>query len=87
MKLFIDVIQQDSLSFKEFYRESMVLSKVLERVVIGNSDLHAGGFSCLGTVFTACYGGFLQVFQYTMGWKRINVLDIDKSFQYIKYLA
>ena len=87
MKSFIDAIQEDSLSFREFYRESGVLSAALERVVIGNGDLHAGGFSCLGTIFTAYYGGFLQVFQYAMGWKRINGLDIAKSFQYGEHLV
>ena len=87
MKSFIDAIQEDSLSFREFYSESGVLSAALEQVVIENSDLHAGGFSCLGTIFTAYYGGFLQLFQYTMGWKRINGLDITKSFQYGEHLV
>ena len=87
LKSFIDSIQEDSLSFREFYKESVVLSKALERVVIGNGDLHAGGFSCLGTIFSAYYGGFLQVFQYALGWKRINGLDIAKSFQYGEHLV
>ena len=87
LKSFFDAIQQDSLSFRELYRESVVLARAQERVVIGNGDLHAGGFSCLGTIFTAYYGGFLQVFQYAMGWKRINGLDIAKSFQYGEHLV
>ena len=87
LKSFIDVIQQDSLSFRELYRECVVLATALERVIIGNGHLHAGGFSCLGTIFTAYYGGFLQVFQYAMGWKRINGLDIEKYFQYGEHLV
>lgn len=63
------------------------MAKALERVVIGNRDLHAGGFSCLGTIFSAYYSVFLQVFQYTMGWKIINGLDIAKSFQYGEHLV
>ena len=65
----------------------MLFSAALEQVVIGNRDLHADGFSCLGTIFTAYYGGFLQVFQYDIGWKRINGLDIAKLFQYSEHLV
>ena len=42
LKSFIDAIHQYSLSFRESYRESVVLATVLERVVVGNGDLHVG---------------------------------------------
>ena len=60
LKSFIDAIQQDSILFKDFYRESVALSTSLEPVVIGNGDLHADEFSCLGTIFTAYYGVFFS---------------------------
>ena len=82
LKSFMDVIHNDSVSFKDWYQDSLVISAALERVIIGNGDLHAGCFSCLGCIFTVYYGRFLQVFQYAFGWKRINGLDIAKSFQY-----
>ena len=71
-------IHNDSISFKDWYQDSLVISAALDRVIVGNGDLHAGGFSCLGCIFTLYYGGFLQVFQYAFGWKRVNGLDIAK---------
>ena len=68
LKPFMDTIYNDSISFKDWYHDSLVICAVLERVIIGNGDLYTGGFSCLGCIFTAYYGGFLQVFQYAFGW-------------------
>ena len=80
LKLFINAIHDNSQSFREFYQDSMLLSAALERVVIGNGDLHAGGLSCLGTIFAAHYRDFLNVLQYAIEWNRLNGLDISNHF-------
>ena len=50
-------------------------------IFVGTSDLHDEDFSCLRTIFTAFYGGFLQPLQYVLGWKRIRGGNIAKPYQ------
>ena len=49
--------------------------------MLGVGDLHGGGFAILNTIFTLFYGGFLQVFQTAMGWKRVKGSGIAKTYQ------
>ena len=48
LKSFMDVIHSDSVSFRDWYCDSLVILAALGRVILGNGDLHAEGFSCLG---------------------------------------
>ena len=42
----MDAIHNDSISFRDWYHDSLVISAALDRVIVGNGDLHAVGFSC-----------------------------------------
>ena len=55
--------------------------------MLGVGDLHGGGFAILNTIYTLFYGGFLQVFQTAIGWKRIKGSDIVKTCQEAKSLV
>ena len=59
---FVDKLHDDSLSFRDYYTDSLVISKAMKKMFISIGDLHGEGFSCLGTIFAAFYGGFLQPF-------------------------
>ena len=49
--------------------------------MLGVGDLHGGCFAILNTIYTVFYGGYLQVFQTSMGWKRIKGGDAVKNYQ------
>ena len=64
-----------------------VISNTLNQAVLGVGDLHGGGLAILNTVYTLFYGGFLQVFQTAMGWKRIRGSDVAKTYQQATFLV
>ena len=64
---FIDSINQSLYSYADDYENRQVLSKALQQIVLGIGDLHCGGFAILNSIYYAFYGGFMQVFQNTMG--------------------
>ena len=47
----VDKLHDDSLSFRDYYTDSLVISKAMEKMFIGTGDLHEGGFSFLGMIF------------------------------------
>jgi hypothetical protein len=53
-----------SVNFRQYYRQSIVFSKAMNRVLMIPGDLHGGGFHFLATVYLLYYGSFLQAFQY-----------------------
>ena len=56
------------------------MSNLLDKIIIGNDDLHTSGFSFLGTIFAEFYGDFLHAFQHAPGWKYIKGSDITKTY-------
>ena len=64
------------MNFRQYYKQSLVFSQAMNRVVMIPGDLHGGGFHFLAVVYLLFYGGFLQPLQYALGWKRIRGTDI-----------
>ena len=81
LKSFITAINNSMYSYQDGYEMRIVLSRALKQIVLGVGDLHGGGFAILNTIYTLFYGGFLQVFQTAMGWKRIKGSGIVKTYQ------
>ena len=81
LKSFVNAINESLYSFEDDYEMRRVLSLALKQVVLGVGDLHGGGFAILNTIYTVFYGGYLQVFQTAMGWKRIKGGDVAKTYQ------
>ena len=44
--------------------------------------MHGGGSALLNSIYTLLYVGFLQAFQTAMGWKRIKVGSVAKTYQH-----
>ena len=82
MSSFVDKMHDELLSFRDYYTDSLVFSKAMEKMFTSIDDLHGGGFSCLGTIFAAFYGRFFQPFQYALGLRRVQDGNITKSYQH-----
>jgi hypothetical protein len=87
VRSYSDTINAASVNFREYYEQSTLFSRALDRVVMVPGDLHGGGFHFLGVVFILFYGSFMQPVQYAMGWKRIRGSDVSKTYQQSALLA
>ena len=73
-------------SFKIHYDQQAILGKAMEQVFMIPGDLHAGCFHTIGPVYKLFYGGFLQVFQTVLGWKKINARKVECTYQQCAFL-
>jgi hypothetical protein len=87
MRQYNDSVDAASVNFRQYYRQSIVFSKAMTRVLMIPGDLHGGGFHFLATVYLLYYGGLLQPLQYALGWKRIRGSDVTKTYQQCAALA
>jgi hypothetical protein len=87
MRQYQDMVDNASINFRQHYRQSIVFSKAINRVVMVPGDLHGGGFHFLAVTFLLYYGGFLQPIQFALGWNRIRGSDVTKTYQQSASLA
>lgn len=80
------VLDRKRYTFRSAYWQSLVLKKVLQRVIPVSGDLHVQ-FHMLDCVYRLYYGGFLQPIQHKLGWKHINGKDAAKTYQNSHRLA
>ena len=81
LKSFVDTINNSLYSFEDYYEMISVMSEAIKQVVLGVGGLYGGGFAILNSTYTLFYGGFLQVFQTALCWKRIQGKYITKTYQ------
>ena len=81
LKLFVDTINDSLYSFKDDYEIRYIMSEALQQVVLGVGDFHGGGFAILNSIYTLFYGGFSQLFQTVLSWKRIQGKYVTKTYE------
>ncbi len=74
-------------TFQELYHKSTIFAQALIRIGMVPSYLHGGGFHFLMVIFQLFYGGFLQVIQVALGWKKIRGTDVTKTYKQSEQLA
>ena len=84
---FKDCMEDRSRNFQELYHKSTIFAQALGRIVMVPGDLHGGDFHFLMVIFHLFYGGFLQVIQVALGWKKIRGTDVTKTYEQLAQLA
>ena len=79
LESFIKMLHKSKVTFDECFLQVLKFQKALSRVVTIPGDLHVK-FHTLGPIFRIFYGGFLQVFQTALGWKRLK-LKVSECYQ------
>jgi hypothetical protein len=80
------ILDKNKVSFSKAYTQSVILSKAFRQVITNGGELHLA-FHMLDGVQRIHAGGFLQVFQWILGWKHVNLTDCCKTYQQCKELA
>ena len=76
-----DQLLERQATFNKHYEQISAVMRAVDRVIMMPGDLHGGGFHTLGPVYTVFYGGFIQVFQIALGYKRIDASKVEKSYE------
>jgi hypothetical protein len=84
---FKDCMEDRSRNFQEFYHKSTIFVQALNRIVMVPGDLHGGGFHFLMVIFQLFYGGFLQVIQVALEWKKIRGTNVTRTYEQSAQLA
>jgi hypothetical protein len=74
------------INFRQQHKESSTFAKALDQLVPVVGDLHGRGFHFLGAIYSLFYGAFMQLMQFTMGWKHKGS-DVIKMYQQSASLA
>ena len=80
------ILDSKLVSFRHAYRQAMNIAQVVHRLVPINGDLHVR-FHMLDVVYRLFYGGFLQVMQWRLQWKRLDPYDVSNSYRLCHRLA
>jgi hypothetical protein len=73
-------------SFKDAYRQSLVLNQALSRVVPAPGDLHTRSHQ-LDSIYRMFWGGFLQPICWKLGRKKVKGTDVTASYSQCHMLA
>ena len=74
-------------TFAATYESVSEILKSLQQVVFLPGDLHGACFHTLGPLYTIFHGGFLQIFQTALGWKRLDANKVENTYEQAAFLA
>ena len=81
VKTFKNMIQESSFCFKENFKATDMICKVLGQVIHVTGDLHGRPFHFLTAIYLLFYGAFIQFIQILLGWKCIQGSNVTKCYQ------
>jgi hypothetical protein len=74
------VLDEKCNTFQEAYLQAIELRRVIPQIIPVGGDLHFR-FAMLDTVVRLYRGKFLQPIQSKLGWKKLDLVDVTKTFQ------
>jgi hypothetical protein len=78
---FKDCMENQSRNFQEFYHKSTIFARALNCIVMVPGDLHGDDFHFLMVNFQLFYGGFWQMIQVALAWKKIRGTNVTKTYK------